>query len=120
MLIKYLNMNKIKVGIRPKLNNCRLDPSKRWFVYYSYRNPDTGKMVRFKVHAGFDKIQSVQDKLKHAEIIIQQINRRLDVGFNPFHDTQKFMYENMIEHHQALEKLAEFLNVPISNLYKAF
>lgn len=45
-------MKRKKLVILPKLNDAGGDLSKKWFVYYSVRDPRTDKMERFKDHAG--------------------------------------------------------------------
>jgi integrase len=82
-------------AIRPKLHDCSGDLSKRWFVYYSYLNPATGKMKRFKRYDGFNDLSSVDARLKHAEALISQINRKFDSGWNPFQDNERFLYKNV-------------------------
>jgi integrase len=82
-------------AIRPKLHDCNGDLSKRWFVYYSYLNPATGKMKRFKRYDGFNDLASVEARLKHAEALISQINRKFDSGWNPFQDNERFLYKNV-------------------------
>lgn len=50
---------KTKVAILPKLYDANGDIRKKWFVYFSYRNPADNKMTRFRVFEGFGcKIRS--------------------------------------------------------------
>ena len=44
-------MKRKKIVILPKLNDAGGNLSKKWFVYYSVRDPRTDKMERFKDHA---------------------------------------------------------------------
>ena len=41
-------MKRKKIVILPKLNDAGGDLSKKWFIYYSVRDPRTDKMKRFR------------------------------------------------------------------------
>lgn len=40
------DFNIMKKYSEPKIYNANGDLSKRWYVYYSFRNPKTGKLTR--------------------------------------------------------------------------
>ena len=42
----------------PKIYNANGDLNKRWYVYFSYRNPKTGKLVRMKNIYGKSSFQN--------------------------------------------------------------
>ena len=94
-------MSRNQLAIRPRLNDCGGDPLKRWFVFYSYRNPSTGKMVRFKQYGGFDRLNSAEEKIAHSKRLIIQINRKLDSGWSPFLDQEKFLYNDVLEYQNS-------------------
>ena len=47
---ELLTVKRKKIVILPKLNDAGGNLSKKWFVYYSVRDPRTDKMERFKDH----------------------------------------------------------------------
>lgn len=67
-----------------KLYNCGGDVFKKWFVYFSYRNPETGKLERIKVSDGFGQYKTAEEKTTYAQKLIASINLKLKNGWNPF------------------------------------
>jgi integrase len=61
------------------------DLNERWFVFYSYRDPETGKFHRFKKYLT-SRASSRADRYLQARTLIKQINLKLQQGFNPFSD----------------------------------
>ena len=62
--------------ILPKLNDAGGNLSKKWFVYYSVRDPRTDKMERFKDHVGLSHPdESV--RRERADKIIQELTVKL-------------------------------------------
>jgi len=60
----------------------------KWFVYYSFRNPDTGKMQRFKVYEGINSIADIQEKKEFGSLLIKAVNFALAGSFNPFKEIE--------------------------------
>jgi integrase len=71
-----------------KLFDAGGDLSKRWFVYYSFRSPDTGKFQRFQ-HWVPQKILTASGRRDKAHVMIRNINQKLRQGFNPFAHAEK-------------------------------
>jgi integrase len=86
-----------KLIILPKLNRCGDNPDKQWFVYYSCRNPKTGKMQRFRHYDGFTEL-SLQQKLIHAQELIELYSSRLKTGWTPFSDSELAIYNDQIDY----------------------
>jgi integrase/recombinase XerD len=63
-------------------NNC-LD--KQWFVYYSYKHPETGKYERFRKWIS-NRIKTKSGRRAKALELTSSINSRLRQGWNPFAD----------------------------------
>lgn len=95
--LKEKNVMRQKLIIMPKLNRCADDPSKQWFVYYSCRNPRTGKMVRFRHYEGFTGLPE-KEKLAHAQELITLYSDRLRSGWSPFSDDSKVVYNDHIDY----------------------
>lgn len=67
------------------------DLSKRWYVYYSYRNPQTGEMKRqpavyMNVNRDFS---TASERLSRLKIIQKNLNDLLKKGFSPYPDNEQ-------------------------------
>lgn len=78
-------MDKFKTA---KLFDAGGDLSQRWFVYYHFLSPDTGKYCRFR-HWVPQKILTASGRRDKAHEIIKSINTRLRQGFNPYAHTER-------------------------------
>src|ERR1043165_5119883 len=76
----------------PKINDCggviTLPNGKpaRWFVYYSYINPQTGKFQRFQVYADMDQYKKKSERNKAALLLQQSVHELLKSGWSPFQE----------------------------------
>lgn len=95
-------MDRQKLIILPKLCNCKNVPDKQWFVYYSVRDPRTGKMVRFRHYDGFADL-SVKARIEHAKQLIDHYTSRLRSGWTPFADDIKTIYTDHIDYKTVAE-----------------
>src|SRR5690606_9827018 len=68
----------------PKIHDAGGDLRKQWFVYYSHKNPQTGKFTRFKVFRDINQSKLKQERLERAKAIAKAIEELLKEGFNPF------------------------------------
>jgi integrase len=69
-----------------KLQTCRGDLKKQWFVSYFFRNPKTDKKVRFKESEGINKFHTAKERTKAGNDLIVIINEKLKTGYNPFNE----------------------------------
>lgn len=60
------------------------DLKKQWFVYYSYRNPETGKMQRFKHFGNINQGTTKAERYDLANLAKTGINELLADGESPF------------------------------------
>ncbi|WP_231961860.1 tyrosine-type recombinase/integrase [Algibacter lectus] len=71
----------------PKIYNAKGDLSKRWYVYFSYRNPKTGKLQRMQnVYGKANKYTTKEDRLFVLTVYKRSLLKLLKEGFNPFED----------------------------------
>jgi len=68
-----------KIAILPKLYDANGNIKKRWFIYFSYRNPKDNKMKRFKVYDGFATLYTKKERYAHAEKLITLAKNNQDV-----------------------------------------
>jgi integrase/recombinase XerD len=54
----------------------------RWYISFYAINPATGKLQRKRIY--LNRIRNQVTKLKYANKMVESINKRLDLGWNPF------------------------------------
>jgi integrase len=60
---------------------------KPWYVYFSFRNPKTGKLVRQpNIKAGVNKLKTKRDRHAFLKTMQQALLQLLQYGFNPYED----------------------------------
>ncbi|TSA29332.1 MAG: site-specific integrase [Bacteroidetes bacterium] len=78
-----------------KLFDANGDIDQRWFVFYYFRNPDTGKFERFREWIPLS-IKSRSGRRDKAHQLISRINMKLRQGFNPYAHKEK-RFTNIID-----------------------
>ena len=100
----FLDMNRKKICILPQLNDSRGDVLKQWFVYFSFRNPKSDKMQRFKIYDGFTDCRTKKAKYAHAEQLIAFYKEKFKKGWTPFSNDDEVIYDDHLEY-QAIAKI---------------
>ncbi|WP_452223520.1 tyrosine-type recombinase/integrase [Lacinutrix chionoecetis] len=81
----------------PKIYNAKGDLTKRWYVYFSFRNPETGKLKRMTpIYGDANAYKTKEDRLQVLTQYRKTIIKLLNQGFSPF--------ENNIEAFENLKK----------------
>ena len=75
-------MNDFKL---PKVFDADGDITRRWYVYYSYRNPDDRQWSRFRIYISTG-ISSRTKRYVKANEIITDLRKKLLSGYNPFRE----------------------------------
>ena len=71
----------------PKLYTAKGDLKKRWYVYFSFRDPKTGKLKRVTPFYGeAHKYKTKEDRLYVLSAYRKKILELLKQGYNPFED----------------------------------
>jgi hypothetical protein len=71
----------------PKIYTASGDLQKRWYVYFSYRNPKTGRLKRVTPFYGdANKYKSKEDRLFVLSVYRKKILELLKKGYSPFED----------------------------------
>ena len=71
----------------PKIFDANGDLSKRWYVYFSYRNPETGKLKRMKnIYGGANRFKTKSERYSVLNLYKKRLHRFLKQGYNPFED----------------------------------
>ena len=61
---------------------------KQWFVFYSYRNPETGKFERKKIFKDINSGKTKAERMERAKVYQQIIERWLLEGKSPFKNSR--------------------------------
>lgn len=87
----------------PKIYTANGDLSKRWYVYFSFRNPNTGKLERMRnIYGKTNKYKTKEKRFQILNSYRNNLIKLLKRGYNPFEDnTALFEKENQ----QKLEKI---------------
>lgn len=73
----------------PKIYTANNDLSKRWYVYFSFRNPDTGKLKRqTPIYGDANKYKTKEERLAVLSILRQVLLKLLKQGFSPYKDNE--------------------------------
>ncbi|MEE2801038.1 MAG: site-specific integrase, partial [Bacteroidota bacterium] len=69
--------------------------SKRWYVYFSFRNPETKKLVRqTNIHADVNHLKTKKERYYNLNLIRERLKALLILGFNPYVNNQE-LYDNL-------------------------
>lgn len=79
----------------PNIYDANGDLSKRWYVYYSFRNPETDKLERqTHIYAGVNKFKNLRERKNAIKILAQAVENILENGYNPYEDEEISTTEN--------------------------
>lgn len=79
----------VSISMWKDLSNAeqKLALSKEWFVYYSYRDPESGKLKRQShIKAGANRHKKMRDRLSVLKTLQRNLFLLLENGFNPHED----------------------------------
>lgn len=62
---------------------AQIHRGEKWYVYYSFKNPDTGKFLRIKIYKDINRYKG-EEREEHAALLVTAINEWLKDGGNPF------------------------------------
>lgn len=91
-------MKRNKLVILPKLCDCSGDPRKQWHIFFSARDPRSGKMKRFRIYDGFTELRTKKDKYAHAETLITSYSAKLKAGWDPFAEDTVAIYDDQLQY----------------------
>lgn len=74
----------------PKIFDAKGDLSKRWYVYFSYRHPETGKLKRVKnIYGKANRFKTKEERYAVLNLYKKRLIKLLEEGFNPFKDNSE-------------------------------
>jgi integrase len=69
----------------PTIYDAKGDLSKRWYVYFSFRNPATDKLERqTPVYSGVNQFKTLKERKEAIKILAKAIETILENGYNPY------------------------------------
>ncbi|WP_372792051.1 tyrosine-type recombinase/integrase [Lutibacter sp.] len=87
----------------PKIYNANGDLSKRWYVYYRYRNPETGELKRMpSIFLGANNYKTKVERLSILTSFQKTLSKILKDGYNPFEGNQN-LYNKEIEKNSSIK-----------------
>lgn len=71
----------------PKIFDADGDLTKRWYVYFSYRNPETGKLQRMKnIYGKTNRFKTKTERYTALNLYRKRLLKLLKEGYSPFQD----------------------------------
>jgi len=85
------DLSQKKLFSDPKIYTANGDLKKRWYVYFSYRNPKTGKLKRLApIYGKANAHKTKADRLTLLTAYRKSILKFLKLGFDPYKDNTDF------------------------------
>ncbi len=82
----------------PKIYDAGGDLSKRWYVYFSFRNPETGKMTRqTPVYGNANRYRTKAERMEILTMYRRSISDFLKRGLSPYEDNQSLLINKKID-----------------------
>ena len=71
----------------PKIYMANGDIKRRWYVYFGFRNPETGRLERQKnIYGIANKLKTKTDRLNVLNFYRKTLHKLLREGYNPYED----------------------------------
>ncbi|RIA09388.1 hypothetical protein OE09_1220 [Flavobacteriaceae bacterium MAR_2010_72] len=110
------NLTKKRNFSMPKIYNANGDLSQRWHVYFAYRNPDNGKLIRMNnIYGIANRYKTKEDRLFILSVYRRRLIKLLNEGYNPFKDNTE-LFESKMASNLASDQKPE----PKATLVKKF
>ncbi len=87
----------------PKIYDANGDLGKRWYVYFSYLNPATGKLERMKnIYGKTNRYKTKEARYSILRIYKKRLIKLLEEGYNPLLDNTKH-HESQLKQSKSKE-----------------
>lgn len=82
----------------PKIYSAKGDISKRWYVYFSFRDPITGKLLRQKnIYGNANTYKNKEDRLALLSRYRRRLLKLLKEGFNPYENNTELYKSKLVK-----------------------
>jgi len=106
------DLSEQKLFSKPKIYTAKGNLNKRWYVYFSFRHPKTGKLKRLTPFYGnANKYKTKEERLEVLTIYRKTLLKLLKLGYNPFEDNSA-LYEKL----NKRKKSPKPAKTPITNV----
>lgn len=79
----------------PKIFDANSDLTKRWYVYFSFRNPENGKLKRMKnIYGKANRYKTTAERYTILNLYKKRLKYFLENGYNPFEDNTELYKSN--------------------------
>ncbi|SDG43000.1 tyrosine-type recombinase/integrase [Psychroflexus sediminis] len=79
--------------------------SKSWYVYYSFRDPKTGKLKRqTNIKAGANQFKTKRERYSFLRTMREALSKLLELGFNPYKDNSDLEAKLFSDNQEPAEK----------------
>jgi integrase len=87
----------------PKIYTANGDISKRWYVRFSFRNPQTGKLERMKnIYGNVNLYKTKEERISILASYRKNLLSLLNAGYNPFEDNTA-LFESLRHNNIAID-----------------
>ena len=74
----------------PKIYDANGDIAKRWYIYFSFRNPKTGMLEKqTPIYGGANKFKTKQERYEVLNAYRKSLKKLLEDGLSPYEDNEK-------------------------------
>ena len=81
----------------PKIFDAKGDLSKRWYVYFSYREPKSGKLKRMRnIYGKANRFKTKAERYSALNLYKKRLLKFLNDGYNPFEDNTQ-LYQSALD-----------------------
>ena len=92
---------------------------KDWYLYYSCRNPQTGKLERQpNIKAGANKFKSKTERLRILKNLQRNLIMLLEKGFDPYADNSEFLSKLYVSNDIDKTSVTDVIKIDSSNSSK--
>lgn len=86
---------KTKIATVPRV----VEPSSGdWYVYFTVKNPGTGRMMPYKVYKGFKERKTRVEKIAWGKKVVKEYTKKLKNGWSPLDSEDTVIYTDMLDY----------------------
>lgn len=93
-------MNENIIATKPRIV---VSNSGKWYLYFSIRNPKSGKLEPFKIEKGFKLISDDKGKKEYGEKLKNEYTEKLQRGWTPWRN-EECIYEDQIQYKNEADR----------------
>lgn len=93
-------MNENVIATKPRIV---ISNTGKWYIYFSVRNPKTGKLEPVKLEKGFKLLPDDEAKQKHGEKLIKEYSEKIKRGWTPW-NKEEYIYEDQIQYKNEADR----------------